>query len=127
MRRRVSALVCFAGGLATAGCAAKVPPRLDHDALRASHPRTLMLADRRSPPITVEGPAKEGPDVRRLFGLVGAVVIAGSDRRANKRRARWMKGCSSEDPVAQMRETVGDDLAKALSLDLMEADRPTTS
>lgn len=127
MRRRACAFVCLAGGLATAGCAAKAPRPLDHDALRASRPQTLVVVERASPAMTAEGPEKEGPDARRLLGLVGAVVIAGSERTANRRRARWMKGCESEDPVGEIRETIGEDFATALSLHLLASDHRTSA
>ena len=36
-----------------------------------------------------------------------------------------MKGCESEDPVEEIRETVADSFAKALSLEVLESDRRT--
>jgi len=84
-----------------------------------------MVAADRSPPITAEGPAREGPDIRSAFGLVGAVMIAGRDQTANRKRARWMKGCGSEDPVDEIRETIGEELAQALSLHLVASDHRT--
>ena len=106
-------MVCLASGLTTGGCTAKPLPPLDHQALRASGPQTLMVAADRSPPITAEGPAREGPDIRSAFGLMGAAMIASRDQTANRKRARWMEGCGSEDPVDEIRETVGEELAHA--------------
>jgi hypothetical protein len=95
--------------------------------LRASHARTLVVADRPGPAMSSEGPAKEGPDLRALLGVPGLVAIAGSNANANRRRARWMKGCQSEDPVEEIRETIADDFANALSLHVLATDHRTNS
>ena len=118
MLRPVSALVCVAGGLTAAGCAAKVPP-FDQDALRASMPSTLIVAVDRSPPITAEGPAREGLRIT-LPLLMTPLVNAGQDRRANQKRARWMRGCDLDDPVDDIRGDVAETLTSALSLHLLE-------
>jgi hypothetical protein len=118
MVRRASVLVCVAGALGTAGCATKVPP-FDQDALRASKPLTLIVAVDRSPPITAEGPAREG---FRLMapGLMGAAILIGQDQTANQKRARWMRGCDLDDPVDDIRGDVAETLTNALSLHLLE-------
>jgi len=121
----VLSLAYLASGLAPAGCAARRPQRLDQRALRASEPRTLAVVEHGSLAITSEGPANEGPDVRHLFGLLGTLAIAGSDRTANRNRARWMKGCEVEDPGEQIRETLAEAFAKALSLHVLGSDRMT--
>lgn len=125
MGRGRVALVWVASGLAMAGCPAKPLPPLDPAALRATAPRTLVAAVDRSPPITAEGPAREGPDIRSSFGLLGAAMIASRDMTANQRRARWMKGCKSEDPVDEIRETLAEELAQAFSLHLLATPRRT--
>jgi len=108
-----------------AGCPAKPLPPLDPAALRATAPRTLVAAVDRSPPITAEGPAREGPDIRSSFGLMGGLMIASRDMTANQRRARWMKGCGGEDPVDEIRETLAEELAQAFSLHLVATPRRT--
>ena len=115
----------LASALAATGCASKPLPPLDQDRLRATQPHTLVIADTRSPPITSEGPAHEGPDIRYMFGLMGGLMVAAGDQTANRKRARWMKGCASEDPVEEIRETLADELAGALSLEVVDSDRRT--
>jgi hypothetical protein len=56
---------------------------------------------------------------------MGAAMIASRDHTANARRASWMKGCKSEDPVDEIRGTLADDLAEALSLHLVATPRRT--
>jgi hypothetical protein len=121
----VPGFLWLAGGLATAGCTAKPLPPLNHDLLRASHPHTLVVADARSPPITAEGPEHEGFDGRFAFGALGGAMVAASNQAANQKRARWMKGCGSEDPVQEIRETLAEDLAAALALEVVDSDRRT--
>jgi hypothetical protein len=118
MLRHVGALAGLASWVATAGCATKVPP-FSQDALRASKPRTLIVAVDRSPPITAEGPAKEG---FRLMapGLIGAAILISKDQTANQKRARWMRGCDLDDPVDDVRGDVAEALTGALSLHLLE-------
>jgi len=110
--------------VAMAGCAPKPPP-FDPGALRASMPRTLIVAADRSPPITAEGRAHEGFDVRYLFGVVGALAVAGRNEQAARRRGRWMKGCQLDDPVDDIRDDVAEALADALSLHVLDSDRRT--
>jgi hypothetical protein len=135
MLGRLCALVSLAGGLATAGCAAKVPP-FDPDALRATTPRTLVVAVDRSPPITSEGPVPGGvrpgvpilipaliggPVVAALVGgAMGGAMAAGQYQAANQKRARWMRGCDLDDPVDDIRADVAETLTSALSLHLLE-------
>ena len=128
---RLCALVSLAGGLATAGCAAKVPP-LDPDALRATTPRTLVVAVDRSPPITSEGPVPGGVRVGLpvlipaliggpvVAGLVGGAMAGSQYQAANQKRARWMRGCDLDDPVDDIRGDVAETLRSALSLHLLE-------
>src|SRR5262249_47419967 len=112
-------------------CATRHLQPLNQDALRASRPRTLAVAAVRGPALTPEGRAGErgptsdvGPWV--LGGATGgAPGVGGRTEKANQRRARWLKGCGIDDPVAEIRETVADDLATTLSLELLESDRRT--
>jgi hypothetical protein len=136
MPRLPSALVCLAGGLATAGCAAKPQP-FNPDALRASKPLTLVVAADRGPPITAEGPATErlrvgaagmlvgGVVLNVGLGVMGGAIIAGQDQTANRKRGRWMKGCELDDPVDDIRDDVADALASAMSLHLVDSNRRT--
>src|SRR3954471_9073302 len=111
MLRHVGALAGLASWVATAGCATKAPP-FSQDALRASKPLTLIVAVDRSPPITAEGPAREG---FRLMapGLMGAAILIGQDQTANQKRARWMRGCDLDDPVDDIRGDVAEALTGA--------------
>jgi hypothetical protein len=108
-----------------ASCATKRLQPLDQGALRASQPRTLVVAEHRSPAMTAEGPSKEGFNLGYMFGVVGALAVAAGDETANRKRAGWMKRCEIEDPVEQIRETVAEALGKTLSLEVIDADRRT--
>jgi hypothetical protein len=115
------------------GCATRHLQPLDQAALRASRPRTLAVAADRSPAMTAEGPAKEGIQAYMVTpwllgpaaGLIGTAAALGRDEKANHRRARWMKGCGLGDPVEEIRDTLAEDLAERLSLELLESDRRT--
>jgi hypothetical protein len=120
-------LACLACGLTIVACASKRLQPLDQGALRASQPRTLVVAEHRSPAMTAEGPAKEGFNPAYMLGAIGAVAAAAGDATANQKRAGWMKRCEIEDPVEQIRETVAEALAKTLSLEVLDADRRTKS
>jgi hypothetical protein len=124
MRRRFRVLVSIAGGLAAAGCAAKAPP-FDQDAMRASKPRTLVVAADRSPAMTAEGPAKEGLEPLHMYGLVGAMAAWSRAEGANRKRTHWMKGCGIDDPVDDIRDAVAEALARTLSLQVLASDRRT--
>lgn len=128
LRRRV--LACLAGGLAAAGCAKRFQP-LDVAALRASQPRSMVVALARTPAITAEGPAKEFEltYIAGTLGVLGAVAgvigAAGRSRDASIRRSRWMKRCEIEDPVDEIRETVAESLREVVSLEERESGRRT--
>jgi hypothetical protein len=138
MPGRFCALVSLAGALAAAGCAAKVPP-FDPDALRASTPRTLVVAVDRSPPITAEGPIPGGVRLGvpvLIPALIGGPVVAGlvagamagaQYQAANQKRARWMRGCDLDDPVDDIRGDVAETLTDALSLHLLEPTHRTNA
>jgi hypothetical protein len=116
--------VCIAVIIAMAGCGPAGLHRLDKAGLRTSEPHTLAVSEVRSPAITAEGPAKEGPDLRYMFGLLGAMMVKADENKANKRRTRWMKGCDElDDPVDEIRETVADALAQHFTLEVVESDR----
>ena len=96
-------------------------------------PRTLIVAVDRSPPITAEGPAREGlrPALPVLIGgglivgpvvaaLVGGAVAGAQYQAANQKRARWMRGCDLDDPVDDIRADVAETLTSELSLHLLE-------
>jgi hypothetical protein len=125
----LSSFVCVSSGVLSSACATKRLPPLDQAALRASRPRTLAVVADRSPVMTAEGPAKDGalanvgPVI--MYGLWGAAIVEGRDEKANHRRARWMKGCGIDDPVVEIRDTLADDLAETLSLEVLESDRRT--
>jgi hypothetical protein len=110
-------LVGLTAGLAAAGCAKRFQ-RLDLAALRASQPRTMIVAQARSPVIISDGP----PESEIWFrGLVGAIQY----QTANQRRAGWMKRCEIDDPVDEIRDTVPENLAEALSIEVLESERKT--
>jgi len=134
----LSSFVCLVSGVSTAGCATKRPQPFDQAALRASRPLTLVVADSRSPAMTAEGPDKEGRQGAYMFGAVGGmfgavggalggVIVATNAQTANRKRARWMKGCGIDDPVVEIRDTVAESFAQALSLHVLESDRMTKS
>jgi len=95
--------------------------------MRASQPRTLVVAEDLSPAMTAEGPATEGYNPALMFGLIGGIAAAGQDEGTNRKRAGWMKRCGIEDPVEEIRETATEDLAEMLSLEVLESERRTKS
>jgi hypothetical protein len=124
-RGRLAALACVTGALLWVGCATKRLP-LDRAALMSSRPRTLVVAHNRGPRITAEGLAKVGdPGFIFWTGMIGGVVVASRAQVANKKRVAWMNWCGVEDPVEEIRETLADDFAAALSLERIESDRVT--
>ena len=103
--------------------------------MRASQPRTMVVAQARSPAITAEGPAQEGSDATTPMGgglalglaggLIGGLVVVDRDQRANRRRAGWMKRCEIDDPVEEIRDDFAETLAAMLSVEVLETDRRT--
>lgn len=118
-------VVCLAGGFAAA-CATKRPP-LDLAALRASQPRTIVVAQARSPPLKAEGPAMEGLMGVSWFvaGLPGIAAASSYGETINRRRARFMKQCEIDDPIAQIREDLAEALAERLSIEVLDRERET--
>ena len=126
MSRRgwLAALACVVGALVLAGCAKRLP--LDRAALLATQPRTLVVAQARSPRVDAAGLAKVGdPGLIFWTGGAGAVMLAARAQTANRRRVAWMNSCGVEDPAEEMRDAIADDFAKTLSLHLLESDRIT--
>lgn len=132
MRRFVG----LVGGLVMVACATKPQP-YDPDALRASKPRTLVLAADRSPPITAEGPpsgrVRSFVLAPLILGAPGILVSAAAGgafagaqyQAANQKRGRWMKGCELADPVDDIRDDVAEALAGELSLEIVDSNRRT--
>jgi hypothetical protein len=122
----LAALACVVDALVPAGCAKRLT--LDRAALLASQPRTLVVAQARSPRVDAAGLAKVGdPGLVFWSGGLGAVALAGRAQVANRKRVAWMNSCGVEDPAEEMRETIADDLANTLSLHLLESDRVTAA
>jgi len=57
--------------------------------------------------------------------MIGAMAVSTRAEAANRKREAWMKWCGVEDPVDAIRETVADDFAETLSLEMIESDRVT--